>query len=268
MSATQPTSDAKWPPDKVISLLTRYPLVVRLYEQVREFFGDRLSLEGRIDRKHSGFIVTPSNNPPGFHSASIRLVTTSGNIPAAIAHELLHGKLVMDGFCVLGDLLPHSLEVIGPRKNCLNAWNAIQHEIFFDEFLSLGFDRNEFIQLTSALSNPEEETRELVRLRNEGVPMRLLRPIWWGNFFRNLISSRHVADASLVAEGYTQLGPSVFPEFAEDCSRIMRWISCGDFRSPERAARALNELLPILGLPGVRTYRVHRLGGELKSSWD
>jgi hypothetical protein len=168
---------------------------------------------------------------------------TNKRLPAAIAHEMLHVKLIKDGFPIAVSLTWDSrisIDVFG------DVGNFTDHAIILPEFLQLEFQPEEFF------FNPDEKCDVLDRRKNNEALMahpqmhRFARGDWNKLYFEHWMA-REAGFQNQVDE-IAFHGRQLFPNSMTDDIRAMEsWYERGEFRSSGTYANAINELLTLIG---------------------
>jgi hypothetical protein len=123
--------------EKMQEILVGYPKAVELAREVDSFFGHNFYLKGKIQEPSSFGLGYKGSFDPKKDSIEISLVP-SCRCQAALVHELLHGKLIIDGY-------PWLILAAGWHPFHVELPNIVYHELMIDQYLALGLAREDFI---------------------------------------------------------------------------------------------------------------------------
>jgi hypothetical protein len=238
--------------DKIRSYLATKARVALLYESIRAFLGNTLHVLPAILGMESsctfyGLIPKPAN-------ISLFLDTNDNNIPAALAHELLHIKMAVDGFPVRCIPDPEITDATVFRHR-IRINNGLGHLVFHDEFLAMGFRSEEFVADFAREGDPSEGKRAALEDLRLGRPF--VRGHWLTWYLTELIS--HQFGWPNRANGVLEAGRQLFPDRMDADSKWIRiWLARSDFRSPYRYLSSVNELFSRLEFPLAKMERLNR----------
>jgi hypothetical protein len=237
--------------DEIRSFLIAKPLVDLLYQTVREFFRESLQIVRQIPGTEASSVYYGDLPKPA--NILLTLCTDSGNVSAALAHELLHLRTAIDDFPVriaidLAAIEPGIYTNIGKINNILG------HIIFHDVFVSLGFQSQELVADSGHNGDPEEWKLAAKKHLQSGHPQ--VRGAWLACYLNEIVSRSfgwpNLADQVLAG------GRELFPSrMDEDAQWLAVWLERGDFKSPYQYISSLNTLLGRIGFPIPKMERLH-----------
>ena len=130
------------------SRLQGYPAAQLLSREVYDFYGNDLSYIESNEFTSNLYAIRLHHDPVALESAVIQLQPGTGRTVEALTHELLHLHLPMLGF-PLGEVIvvpihldDYAMDLIGMLNWIVN---IVQHEIIFEAFVALGFDKKLFL---------------------------------------------------------------------------------------------------------------------------
>jgi hypothetical protein len=246
-------------PEAIRSVLASTPLVVDLYDRVAEWFGDNLSArvqEPNLTASTVGFYYDLRIDPAPI-SFNLNICMDDDNAAGQIAHELLHLSLIVDGFAFgaafqIDSQYPDWLDRASGAIN-----NEVQHEIFFADFLRLGFARSQFLTEPSYEGGIAEQQRAMRANLLNATAAPHCRALW-NRFYLSEWITQHLGFQNFAAE-VQMAGSELFPSTMEsDAIFIRQWVDAGEFRRPENYRREINELMDRIGFPAVDFRQVVR----------
>jgi hypothetical protein len=188
----------------------------------------------------------------------VKLVASVHLHAAVITHESFHIKMMMDGFpvrhrgMVFSDS-GHAFKTLG---------NLISHTVFFEAFLAMGFDRQQFFFDASNIDDLHGMWTEIEPLLKMPNRSRFVRGYWNSQYIAQWLS-RHMGfqnDVELAIE----IGRKNFPNFDTDAEWIVAWFGRGQYKNPERYAECVNELMGAIGFDPIEFAEVHRVNGHIE----
>lgn len=208
----------------------------RLLEQVRKFYGPsfRVVLIGGPNSLFEFDVVSPSAP-----AAIIHLGTDSARQTEALAHELYHLSLPLDGYPIIHTVCGDSGYVPGSLGRHAN---EVQHLIFISRYLSAGFELDKFLTepartgyVPAATPNPtHDDTLRFVR--EDYFGLKIAFALGYSNAPVDLTACRSVGDAH-------------YPGFSAIAGRLDAWFSKVGFADSSNYVDAIVELARILELP-------------------
>jgi len=237
---------------EISSRLTGYPLAQQILQEVYDFYGHYLSYIESEDFTSTIFTINLQHEPIALKSAEIQLQLGTDLLAEALAHELLHLRLPMLGF-PLAELIqiPFQLDYFAQDFLGMGHWvlNLIQHEINFQSFQTLGFDKNYFL---CKLAEPIDYREMLFsRLPQEGYVAEVGFPWWCLEYLKYWMSARHGGSQEYM--GYAQdaldWGSQLHPELRHTTAEMHRWFEKGAFKDPHQYPRQINWLLGLMRIP-------------------
>lgn len=228
--------------EEIRRILSSRPKALVLYERVCEYFGTALRFYRQDEGEkisHTGF------NTIGYDGRTIDVTICLD--PAALMHECLHVKMMMDGFPVI-------LKVGRTPEAKAVLYNLICHVIFFDEFLSFGFDQAEFVYDSNGLEDVNNVWSELESIQWDPDEERLRRAHWNAQLITHLIARRSGFSNQFIE--VLKIGRINLPTMEQDAEWIRNWLDRGDFKNPQKFSAAANELFNAIGYDSAGFARV------------
>jgi hypothetical protein len=236
---------------RISSNLRGHPAAQQLSEEVYDFYGNCLSYTESSDFTSTLYVIQLQHGPIALKSADIQLQLGTGRTVEALTHELLHLYLPMLGF-PLGELVTvplhfdHDAQLLLGRCNWVV--NLVQHEINFQRFVALGFNKKYFL----AKRVTPRDYGKLLKSNSEN------RHIggsdfsrWCIEYFGHLFNARHGGskDHLQCAQDTLHRGSSLHPELKQTVAEIDRWFEAGVFKDPDQYPRQVNLLLEFMRIP-------------------
>ena len=236
---------------EISSRLLGYPGAQQLLEEVHEFYGIYLSYIESSEFTSTLYAIHLQHDPIALESANIQLQLGTDRTVEALAHELLHLHLPMLGF-PLGESVRVPLQLDHYAQSFLSMcnWvvNVVQHEINFQRFTGLGFDRRRFL---ARRVSPMDYERRLCSVFPDRDSWQVDFSRWCIEHVRHLLTARHGGNEDSL--GYAQdaldWGSQLHPELKETAAAIHRWFEDRIFAEPDRYARQVNLLLDLMRIP-------------------
>jgi len=236
-------------------ILSDYPRGAKLYAELACRFGRQLLILEESESIFStyNFGIDDAEYPV----ALVRLVRGTGREAAALCHELLHIKIYSDGFALPYDFEASEeidKEASGVVRHNLSAFfNAIDHLTFIDQFLELGFQRDEFLSPYEA--DLIESVKSLIGYYSRPEFIQYVRGI------RNLFFATEYLTDKLNGDFSRSraLSKGFKPHFSDsqsDFASVRTWFRRGTFTDVARRAKALDRLLSRLGVPRPLYYQL------------
>ena len=236
---------------KISSKLRGHPAAQQLSEEVYDFYGNYLSYIESSDFTSTLYVIQLQHDPIALKSADIQLQLGTGRTVEALTHELLHLSLPMLGF-PLGELVTvplhfdHYAQLLLGRCNWVV--NLVQHEINFQRFVALGFDKKYFL----AKRVTPMDYRKLLKSNSENRHTGEVDfSRWCIEYIRHLFSARHGGskDHLRCAQDALNWGSRLHPELKQTAAEIDRWFETGAFKDPDQYPRQVNLLLEFMRIP-------------------
>jgi hypothetical protein len=236
---------------RIFSQLRGFPAAQQLSQDVYDFYGNCLSYTESSDFTSTLYVIQLLHDPIALQSADIQLQLGTGRTVEALTHELLHLSLPMLGF-PLGELVTvplhfdHYAHLLLGRCNWIV--NVVQHEINFQTFAALGFNKQDFL----AKRVIPRADRKLLKSTSEN------NHIGGGDFSRwcmeyigHWLNARHGGgnDHLLCAQDTLHRGSRVHPELKQTVAEIDQWFEAGAFKDPDQYPRQMNLLLELMRIP-------------------
>ena len=235
--------------EAVLRRLSPCPKVRALAACVADFYGGCLQYHESHGLPSSGYVVKLERRPIRLIHARIELQLGTNRIQEALVHELLHLRVATQGYpiptavCIPLRLARHSHDFLGmyPRIT-----NLLEHEIMFDWFLALGFQRVDFL----GSDGDVPDYRELASI-TLAYPLdkEILFPWWCLEYLRHWMFARHIGKSGNYAEDALYWGSTVYPEIEGSAQDIRHLIESGSLRDPSAYPGQVNRVLATMNMP-------------------
>jgi hypothetical protein len=274
LEAAKPTRERKsmiddtlLPRDYVTSLFNDHPLANNLLDEVAGFYRDSLVIRREKNANDmSGYKLDVDAKNLKFNGAIINIDTSTNRVPAAACHELLHLRLPTRNFPRIRSLslTPiHQSVVDFVVQAQTSVTNVVDHDIFKDDFIALGFPIEQFLVKSNEIISYKRVARDA---RNQTTPSQLKFTIWsWWciEYLRHYITSFHgQEDCKIIAEKIAKWGVKALPGFGRGMARIREWVSDGKHRQPTQYAAAMRTLFDIIQIPPISGFYAVQLDGD------
>jgi hypothetical protein len=242
------------------SLFSDHPLATALVDEVASFYRDALTVRrSSATDDLSGYGILVDQEKLEFHGVFFNLNTTTDRVPAAACHELLHLRLRSRGFPLIRSLDLDTVQqaipadVFGATANTIQ--NVIDHDIFKDDFVAMGFPIEQF--LAKSNDNPDYEI-EAKNSRFKATPSQLQFTywMWWSREYLIQFAGieQGVKNSESLAEAVEQWGTQVLPGFRQTIILIRQWLKTGRHRQVESYPAALRNLFDIMQIPPISSF--------------
>jgi hypothetical protein len=222
--------------------LANRPACGDLLNNLSNHFGNSLKFESQPAGVRHGENDPRLDSPTLLVSIIVR-VPTDERLAASLTHELLHAKMTMDGFPIGISVTFESRESIDDFKDI---GNFAAHAIILPEFLSFGFQREEFFFNPDENRDVLDQRRHNEALSADSYGRRFARGEWNKLYFEQWMARK--AGFSDKTDEVTFHGHQLFPNsMADDIQAMENWYERAEFRTPHTHAKAMNELLKIIG---------------------
>ena len=236
---------------EISSKLAGHTPAQRLAQEVYDFYGAFLGYAESEHFPSTIFSIHLQHEPIALESAEIQLQLGTDRIPEALVHELLHLRLPMLGF-PLGEIVripfhldPYAQDLLGM---CHWVLNLVQHEINYQSFISLGFDRNHFLAMPGEII----DYRRIFEEKSQNGGASELSFTWWCmECLRHSFNARHGRDNNSLDHAQDSLhwGSRLHPELRQNTDEIIRRVEIGGFKDPGQYAGQVNSLLGLMRIP-------------------
>lgn len=254
-----PTTPDALSGDYLRSLFGNRPVAVSLLDEVTAFYGETLTVRRAKDSDDlSGYGIAVDAPNLKYDHAYLNLNTSTNRVPAAACHELLHLRLAARGFPKIRTLELQPEQAVDPgffNAAVNTVTNAVDHNIFKDDFISMGFPIESFLAKTGRLPDYENEAKNS---SPKGTPAQLLffDWIWWS---REYISNyfgigQGVEDAETLTDSVEKWGTVVLPEFRQTVILIRQWARNGLYRQAASYPAAIRQLFEIIQMPPISSF--------------
>jgi hypothetical protein len=241
----------------------------RLVDEIASFYGDSLILREDPRLRNSSFELGAVADKVEVRRVLIRLQVGAGLTRESLAHELLHLSLHARGFPF--NVRNKSTGTIPNAASPQNMWSTIgqivsgwvnyfDHEIFFKDFVDLGFDATKF-------AHPSPEP--LIDGRGVDNDVEAFGVVSFAASCMGIMGRRQCWEqighekSREWADDLLRRSSVIHPGLADATERISRLVKGSDVKNPSKFPEAFAELLAILGLPiqiGWRRFRPSRPG--------
>jgi hypothetical protein len=241
----------------ILRLLLAKQKVAILFNELRTFFRDSLNIFIRRGGNGSSGVAFGNSAKPAI--LSVVLGGISDRFAADLAHELLHLKTAMSQFPVR---IPEPEDKIEKHihQRIIKITNDVQHVIFHDEFVSLGFRTRELVLNADSKGNLKAHKTDLEKCARAGYPY--ARGDWLALCLSEIIS-REFGWANQADEA-VRLGFESFGYTMADSNWIEDWLKQGAFRTRYHYLGAIKNLLNKFGYPIPEIQRIHGQPGNLE----
>jgi hypothetical protein len=236
---------------EISSRLRGYPAAQRLSQEVYDFYGNYLSFIESRDFTSTIYALHLQHDPIALRSAEIQLQLGTDRIAESLGHELLHLRLPMLGF-PLGELVevPFQLDRYARAFLGMCHWvvNIVHHEIFFQKFIALGFDRKRFL----AKPATQIDYGNLIKRRpDKDHSEKVGFPRWCIEYLSHWVAARHGGSKKYLqyAQEALDWGSQLHPELKQTTADVGRWFEAGTFKDPRQYPRQVNLLLDLMRIP-------------------
>jgi hypothetical protein len=236
---------------EISSKLRGCPAARQLSLEVYNFYGNYLSYFESKDFTSTLYVNHLQHEPIALKSVEIQLQTGTDRSTEALAHELLHLRLPMLGF-PLGEWveIPFPLDPYAGEFLGMGQWvlNLIQHEINFQSFSAMGFDKKHFL---TPLVEPVDSRKRRKPEPQMGYPGEIDFPRCCIEYLRYVFIARHGGhqDFGRYAQDVLDWGSRLHPELKPTVAEISRWFEEKAFKDPSQYPRQVNGLLELMRVP-------------------
>lgn len=246
---------------EVRKILVDYPLVIELYEEVKEFYGDGLIIRDQDPLATSSRyqLNLTQEALPKFISAEVMLVRESGREESSLAHELLHLALLARGFpsiTAIGIPSTNSAHKAVIMHNMEVLFNMLDHETFLDEYLSFGLERDKFIRDRTTSDLDVDEAALVKIIEAKGFQAARLS---WGMFYiTEYLADQFGPDLSRSKDVAAMMAKHLVSG-AEDVQMLNKWIAARTYTNPETRKKSVEQLFKALS-DAIPVYKKVRRG--------
>ena len=236
---------------KIFQRLSGFPLAQQLSREVYDFYGNHLVYIESTNFSSTIFTLRLHHQPLLLKSAEIHLQLGTNRTAEALAHELLHLHLFILGF-PLGEIvqIPFPFDHYAQEFLGMCHWvlNLIQHELNYQSFVALGFDKNHFLGRSD---DPIDYRKRLSPEYQNGYPAQVDFPRWCMDYLRHFFVARHGGDENSLdlAQDVLTWGSRLYPQLRQVIAEIRKWFEIGAFKVPSQYPNQVNFLLELMGIP-------------------
>jgi hypothetical protein len=126
--------------------------------------------------------------------------------------------------------------------------NLIEHDLIFEKFTTLGFDRSQFLGYLS----PPADYQRMASIVSNSVHWEEVAFSWWClEYFRHWVSARHWTgdEPGIYADYALYWGSRAHPELKTTARRIRAFIESGALSDRDHHHQHVNELLRLMKIP-------------------
>jgi hypothetical protein len=236
---------------EICQRLYGFPLAQQLSCDVYDFYGNHLVLIESRNFPSTIFTLRIQHQPILLESAEIQLQLGTDRVAEALAHELLHLQLFILGF-PLGEMVQIPLPFVHYAQDLIGMchWviNLVQHELNYQNFIALGFDKNHFLVRSDEVIDYQKRFSPEFHNR---VPVEVEFPRWCIEYLRHFSTALHGGDGESFDRAQDALawGSRLYPRLRAVTAGIRKWFEVGFFKAPARYPRQVNFLLELMGIP-------------------
>jgi hypothetical protein len=241
------------------SLFRDHTSAISLLDEVTAFYGQTLMLRrAQVGDDLSGYGIAVDAPNLKYDHAYLNLNTSTNRVPAAACHELLHLRLAARGFPKVRtlELQPEQAVDTGFFNAAVNTViNAVDHNIFKDDFVSMGFPIETFLAKTGSVMDYEIEAKNSPP---NGTPPQLLffDWVWWS---REYISNyfgigQGVENAESLTDSVEKWGSVVLPGFRRTVVLIRQWARNGLYQQATKYPESIRQLFEIIHMPPISSF--------------
>jgi hypothetical protein len=236
------------PDNEIRQVLASLPEVLALFNTARSHFGAKLTCVRQIQGIQTSQIEPVPNLPrPVLTGFKAVIQIDSSRVASHIAHEFLHLKLYMEGFPWCQYPETNHREVDEPLYDTQQRiLNAVQHLIFFENFIGMGFPWKDFLE---GVTFPREQVLSCSDILKIWMsPYKTIAiGLWNFGFLDEYIAGQfgfpnHSEDLVIRAKEMP------FPAGGE-VAFMREWVKRGDYKNKGTYAGAVNELMVKIGFP-------------------
>jgi hypothetical protein len=231
--------------------LSGFPLAQQLSREIYDFYGDHLVYIESSNFSSTIFTLRLQHQPILIESAEIQVRLGTDRVAEALAHELLHLRLFILGF-PLGEFIQIPFPFVHYAQDfigmCHWVLNIVQHEMNYQSFIALGFDKNHFLVRSEEVIDYRSQLRP--EFQNQ-VPAELDFPRWCIEYMRHFFAARHGGDGDSLDQAQDALawGSRIYPQLRLVTAEIRKWFEMGIFKDPAKYPSQVNSLLELMGIP-------------------
>jgi hypothetical protein len=241
------------------TLFVGHPQAISLLDEVTGFYGEALTIRrAQVGNDPSGYEIAVDAPNLRYGHAYLNLNTSTNRVPAAACHELLHLRLAARGFAKVRtlELQPEQAVDTGFFNAAVNTViNAVDHNIFKDDFVSMGFPIESFLAKTGSATDYENEAKNSPP---NGTPPQLLffDWVWWS---REYISNyfgidQGVENAESLTDSVEKWGTVVLPGFRQTVVLIRQWARNGLYQQAAKYPESIRQLFEIMHMPPISSF--------------
>lgn len=241
--------------DHARSILAGYPKAISVFESVKEFYGDALSMCEHYDWRD------PERNCCGIDAepevkAHLALSAIDGRKAAALTHELLHLQLPILGFVIICGNRFHPRDEAVLTVELMKLRNSVEHALIVDRFLESGFGLSEFTRN----GIPELSATKLAfeNAKRRWAPASIIATFCRINYAQVCLAHLCGLMSKDRANAFLAMAHEFVEGFSMDGEVIEQWVTRGEFRDTSTDFSAFNDLMSIVGWPHVFGCRLHR----------
>ncbi len=236
----------------ILNRLAGWPKAGVLATEICDFYGDCLHYNENSFFESSQYQIKMQHDPIAIQCARIELQLGTSRTAEALCHELLHlntricGYPFGEKFFIPYELSPYASAITGlyPKIG-----NLLEHELFLEEFLNLGFDKNNFL---GSISPPPDYEKLASAALNSRFYRKEIGFSWWClEYFRHWVSTRHwIGDEPGIYADYALFwGSRVHHSMRRTAKQIMELIESGALLDKRRHHHYVNRLLELMRIP-------------------
>ncbi|MGD0486387.1 MAG: hypothetical protein ABSB94_04280 [Syntrophorhabdales bacterium] len=238
--------------EPIMGRLSGRPKAQALAAEVVAFYDDCLLYRESPTLPSSLYEIGLHHDPIDLKHARIELRLGTNRTAEALSHELLHLRLGMLGYpmgeevWIPVELVPHADDLIDMHRI---VGNLLQHDLIFDTFLDLGFEKSRF--LAPSAPGPDYGAIALDCSRSPDYREELGFPWWCLEYFRHWLSARHGAgqQSQECADSALHRGSRIHPQMMEATVDMRRIVESGALKDAAGYSHWTNRILGLMRLP-------------------
>ena len=231
--------------------LSGFPLAQQLSREVYDFYGDRLKFIESGNFTSTIFTLRLQHQPVALKSAEIQLQLETDRVAEALAHELLHLRLFILGF-PLGEFVRVPFPFVQYARDfigmCHWVLNVVQHEMNYQSFIALGFDKSHFLVRSNEVIDYQKRFSPEF---HDKLPAQVEFPRWGIEYLRHFSTALHGGGGESLNQAQEALiwGSRLYPRLRGVAAEIRKWFEFDFFKDPAKYPGQVNFLLELMGIP-------------------
>jgi len=247
---------------EMLRILKENVAAQNLAKEVASFYGDNFRFYKDTSYSKSRYTIAWDHEPVKLRFVAIHLQIGTNRIAEALTHELLHLRLLIQGFpsCEKVFVSDEQNEYAKDFIDTIDKiGNLVDHELIYHQFLEIGFEDSNFLGPSSPVPNYEKLIEDVISFQKQPTPVNF--PWWCLEYYRHWVSARHglSQDTLCHAESAEHLGSKIHSDLPEALNMMRDWTLKGEFRDTDKYPIEMNRLLSIMKLPQVTGWAALRI---------